>query len=36
MKKRKRDPKATKQALLEAAFEEMHKHGFQVSTKLSM
>jgi len=29
MKKRKRDPKATKQALLEAAFEEMHKHGFQ-------
>jgi len=29
MKKRKRNPKATKQALLEAAFEEMHKHGFQ-------
>jgi len=29
MKKRKRDPKATKRTLLEAAFEEMHKHGFQ-------
>jgi len=29
MKKRKRDPKGTKRALLEAAFEEMHKHGFQ-------
>ncbi|MDX8397565.1 MAG: TetR/AcrR family transcriptional regulator, partial [Mariprofundaceae bacterium] len=24
-----RDPKATKQALLEAAFEEMHRYGFQ-------
>jgi len=29
MKKRKRDPKATKRKLLEATFEEMHKHGFQ-------
>jgi len=32
MKKRKRDPKGTKRALLEAAFEEMHKHGFQGSS----